>query len=225
MRFDIYRPIHKALRLSLSNLLTKLGSTDFLDEAAGSEAIVALRQQVALSRSHLRYEEEYIHPLLEQRSNEPLHGLEDDHRHHEQRLTELEELAFAIESAADDEKPSLGQLLYLTFSRFVAEDLMHMAEEETTTLALLHRHFTDPELQEIEGAIVAAHPPEKLMSTLSLMIPAMNMSERVGFLRNIRASAPPEAFEAVLSNVAEPSLAPQEWQLLEKQLTKRIPAS
>lgn len=93
-----------------------------------------------------------------------------------------------------------------------------MAEEETTTLALLHRHFTDAELQEIEGAIVAAHPPEKLMSTLTLMIPAMNMTERVGFLRGIRASAPPEAFEAVLSNAARPSLAPQEWQRLEEQL-------
>jgi hypothetical protein len=218
MRFDIYRPIHKALRLSLSKLLVKLGSTDFRNEAAATEAIAALRQQIALSRSHLEHEERFIHPLLEPLTDKPLAALEADHRHHEQSLDQLDELACAIEDAEAEERLILGHSLYLQFSRFLAEDLVHMAEEETSTLALLHRHFTDAELQEIEGRIVAAHPPEKLMGTLCLMIPGMNLPERVQFLRGIKASAPPEAFKAIVENAAKPSLTSSEWNLLRAQL-------
>jgi hypothetical protein len=218
MRFDIYRPIHKALRLALSNLLIKLGSTDFQDEAAATEAIGALRQQILLSRSHLHHEEEYIHPLLEARSASASGSLEADHRHHERRLSELEELASAIEWSSPEDRSKLGQMLYLQFSRFVAEDFVHMAEEETETLSLLHLHYEDRELQEIEGRIVAAQPPEKLMHTVSLMVPAMNLPERVAFLRGIKASAPPEAFEALISVAAKPSLPTQAWELVEEKL-------
>jgi hypothetical protein len=218
MRFDIYRPIHKALRLNLSKLLVTLGSTDFRNDAAATEAIAALRQQIALSRSHLGHEERFIHPLLEDLSEDPLQELEADHSHHRQSLDQLDELACAIEDAEAGERLILGHSLYLQFSRFLAEDLLHMAEEETSTLALLHRHFTDAELQEIEGRIVADHPPEKLMGTLSLMIPGMNLPERVEFLRGIKASAPPEAFEAIVENAAKPSLPSSEWDLLRAQL-------
>ena len=34
-RHDLYGPIHKGLRLALSNLVVRIGSTDFADPEAG----------------------------------------------------------------------------------------------------------------------------------------------------------------------------------------------
>jgi hypothetical protein len=210
-RHDLYGPIHKALRAAMGDLISKIGATDFSDPAAAAVTLAALRRQVAIGASHLHHEEEQIHSALECRSPGATGRLEADHHHHEQAFAELEQLMQAIEAAAGPDRERLGRDLYLRFSQFVAADMLHMAEEETVVLPLLHSLFSDEELIEMERKIVASIPPQEMMIIMSDMIPALHRSERAQFLSFARKGAPPEAFNAILYHAAKPNLHQNDW--------------
>jgi hypothetical protein len=210
-RHDLYGPIHKALRAAMGDLITQIGATDFSDPAAAADTLTALRCQVAIGAGHLHHEEEHIHAALERRAPGATGRLEADHHHHEQAFAELEQLMEAIEAATGPDRERLGRDLYLRFSHFVAADLLHMAEEETVVLPLLHSLFSDEELIEMEKRIVASIPPQEMMVIMSDMIPAMHRSERVQFLSFARKGAPPEAFDAILYQAAKPNLHQGDW--------------
>ncbi|MFN3946025.1 MAG: hypothetical protein ACK4K7_13960 [Allosphingosinicella sp.] len=218
-RHDIYGPIHKGLRLALSDLLVRLGRADFADRA-GSEGLLAdLRRQMQLSADHLKHEEHEIHAALEARVPGAAARLEQDHDHHRDTFVEMEEAIRRVEAAEGEaERRALGRHLYLRFSRFAAEDFAHMAEEETVTLPLLHAHFTDEELIDIEARIIASCTPEDNLAYLRIMIGGMNRPERVHFLGFMRHSAPPEVFEATMNFAARPTLDPADYRHLEESL-------
>jgi iron-sulfur cluster repair protein YtfE (RIC family) len=206
VRHDFYGPIHKALRFALSNLLVKVGQTDFTDDAAMDETLMALGRQLSISASHLRHEEEYVHGALEARSGGATDALESAHRHHDETFGELNDLMSLMKTVPASARPAVGREIYLRFSQFVADDFAHMAHEELVTMPLLHSLFSDQELIEIEGRIIASHTPEETMAVMQILLPAMNRSERVGFLSMARQAAPPEAFDAVINFAAKPTL-------------------
>lgn len=217
-RHDLYAPIHKGLRLALSDLLVRLGQADFTDPTATADLLGALRRQVALSEGHLHHEEACIHTALEARAPGSTLTLDADHDHHRRTFVSLESAMAAIEAEPAEDRAAPARALYLAFSQFVAADLAHMAEEELVVLPLLHRLFSDEELIAIEAAIVGAIPPEKTMAYLGLMVPAMNPAERAGFLAFVRAGAPAEAFDAMLDMAVRPSLSAQDYEALELAL-------
>lgn len=217
-RHDLYGPIHKGLRLALSTLLVRLGQADF-SSAEGERTLDALEAQLWLSEGHLRHEERFIHTALEARSAGSSAILDQEHREHYGSFVELRSRIAALRAAPADEKAAAGRALYLTFSRFVADDFAHMAEEEQVALPLLHDLFTDSELRAIEAELVAAIPPEKVTAYLRLMLPAGTPDERFDFLCHLRANAPTEAFAAVLENAARPTLTAAEWNVLSMRLS------
>lgn len=216
-RHDLYGPIHKGLRLALSDLLVRIGRTDFT-APEGAETLAALRAQLVLSEEHLRHEEDYIHGALELRRPGAAAVLESQHRHHDETFIALRRLIETLETAPAAGKPAAARALYLAFSRFVADDLAHMAEEETVVLPLLHDLFSDAELQEIEGSLVASLRPEDNLAYLRLMLPAGAPDERFAFLSFVKAHAPAEAFEAIMSFAARPSLSEAEYARLSERL-------
>jgi hypothetical protein len=217
-RHDLYAPIHKGLRLALSDLLVRLGQADFADDSALRDVLGALRLQLALSEGHLHHEEVEIHTALEARAPGSTLTLQADHDHHRRAFAALDAAMSALEAAPASDRAGPARALYLAFSQFVAADFAHMAEEELVILPLLHRLFQDDELMAIEARIVGAVPPEKMMAYLRFMIPAMNPPERAQFLAFVRMGAPAEAFEAILEAAARPTLAPADYQALELAL-------
>jgi hypothetical protein len=213
-RHDTYGPIHKALRAAMGNLIAQLGATDFANSGEMVETLAALRTQLAIGAKHLHHEEVYIHGALEARSPGVTGRIEADHHHHEQAFMELEALMQAIEAAQPPERERLGRDLYLRFSQFVAADMIHMAEEETVILPLLHALFSDEELMAMEGQIVASIPPQEMMQVMSKMLPAMHRAERLRFLSFARRGAPPEVFSAILEQAARPNLREADWKEL-----------
>jgi hypothetical protein len=217
-RHDIYGPIHKGLRFALADLLVRLGRADFTNAAATAELLAARRRPFVLSAGHLHHEEAEIHAALEARAPGSTLSLEADHDHHRRAFEALEAAVAAVEAAPSAERPEAGRQLYLAFSRFVAADFAHMAEEELVMLPLLHRLFSDEELIAIEARIVAAIPPDETMDYLTSVIPALNPEERVAFLGFVRAGAPAEAFEAILHCAARPTLTAPDYAALELAL-------
>ena len=51
----------------------------------------------------------------------------------------------------------------------------------------------------INQAIVSSIPPDQLVKTLAIMLPAMNVDDRTELLGGMKAGAPPEVFQGVWS--------------------------
>jgi iron-sulfur cluster repair protein YtfE (RIC family) len=205
-RHDIYGPIHKGLRLAQAGLLTRIGSTDFEDEAATASLLSDLTSNLSFFASHLQHEEEVIHAAVEERSPGAMRRLEEQHGEHHQRFAELGHLITSLEAATVKERRDLGRALYLAFSLYMAEDFAHMREEETLVWPMLCALFTDDELLAQEGRIVSMLSPEEAIFSMRLMIPSMNRSERAVFLGKVMAGAPPQVFDTIITQAARPTL-------------------
>jgi hypothetical protein len=216
---DFYAPIHKGLRYAHSGLLVRLGQADPDDVAMVGALIADVRRQCRLSAVHLDNEEREIHVALEARAPGAAQRLEHAHEDHRQSLAEIEALTVRIEHAGDRAVAAAEwRRLYLRFSQFVADDLAHMAEEELVILPVLQSLFTDAELMAIEDAIMSTMAPPDLMADAALIAPATTRRERAAILDAFRATAPAQAFEAVMELAVRPALTPQVWRELNTDL-------
>lgn len=217
-RFDLYRPIHKALRAFMSDTLVAVGSLDIDDEADVTVVVDQTRGLLAMLAVHLDDENRFVHAAMEARRPGSARRTADDHVSHECALADLEHLLVTLERS--DGAPTRAQAafeLYRRLGLFVAENYEHMNVEERENNAVLWADYADEELVAIEGEILGSIPPEALAVGMRWMIPAINHGERVGMLQGMRAGMPPETFEGVLA-IARAHLAARDWAKLESAL-------
>lgn len=219
-RHDLYGPIHKGLRLGTARLLTALGSMDWRDAQATAALLPGLRLHLALAREHLEHEDAQYHEPLRARAPEVAARLDADHRHHYESFAELDALIVAVERAAPAARSDAGRALYLRVTTWFADDLDHMAREETVALPLFHAHFDDRELMAMEGRIIAAIAPERLDQYYLLMLPGMSPVERAGFLRYVRSGAPRDAYRHLVDVTARFALPARDYALLVEDLAE-----
>jgi hypothetical protein len=218
LRFDLYGPIHKALRRGMCGLLVRFSSTDFTDEQQRTGLLRDLRLTLSLMAHHLKSEDAFFHPALEEKAQGAAARPIQDHVAHSRTAEEVTRLANTLESADAAGRQAAAMKLYHRYSEFVGENLVHMAEEEHVLQPLFHQHYTDEELLGLTGKVRANLSPEVNMAFLGFMIPALNREERARLLGGLKASVPPQAFNAVMQTAARPSLTPEDWQHLTHQL-------
>ncbi len=216
-RFDLYRPIHKALRAFMSDTLVAVGRMDADDAAEVAAAVEQTRALLGTLAVHLDDENRFVHAAMEARSPGTAGSTAEDHLAHERALAELEGLLGDLERAAGAARADAALELYRRLAVFAAENFEHMDVEERQNNAVLWANYTDEELAAIEGRIVASIPPDALFLGMRWMIPAVNHTERAGLLGAMRAGMPRDAFEAVLG-IAREHLGSRDWAKLERAL-------
>ena len=220
-RHNFYHAIHKALRLGHCRMLPALGSLDYRDRAKTEAVMADLRGLLSVARGHLEGENREIHAALEERAPGASAHAADNHDSHEASFAEIEELIRAVEQADVPQRELAGRRLYRRYAVFAAHDLEHMNVEETELLTALHEAFTDAELKAMEGRIIAAVPPEKMMAVMKLMAPALNHAERVELLAKMQQAMPEAAFKTLLAAAIRPSLAVNDYTAVVGELMLR----
>lgn len=206
-RYDFYFAVHRGLRLGHGQMLTRIGATDFTDDGRARSLTSALRAHVALCRDHLEQEDRFIHVALEQRAPGASAKAAAGHEHHGHAFAALTGLADEIDSSSRVGRSALGHSLYLRFADFMADDFAHMAEEERVLMPRLQLYFSDAELHEMEGRIIAATAPAMMDIVLGLMMPAISAPERAEMLLSMRRGGMPiEAYADLLRRVVLPAL-------------------
>ena len=219
-RHDLYGPIHKGLRFGTAHLLVRLGSADWRDTAESAALLAALRLHLALAKEHLEHEDVEYHPPLRLRAGEVAAALDADHRDHYRTFDALEALIEAVESMTGEARQLAARALYLRFSTYFADDLEHMAREESIALPLFHAHFDDGELMAMEGRVIGSIAPDRLVAYYNLMLPGMNPVERATFLRYVQMTAPVEAYMQLRDQVAPAALEAGDYALLIEDLAE-----
>jgi hypothetical protein len=216
---DIYGPIHKGLRFGSAQLLIRLGCADWRDEQATRALLSDLRLHLELSHEHLEHEDREYMPGFRTPNEKIAAQLEADHEDHHRTFGELKAGIAAVEAASPRDRTEPARALYLRFSLYFANDMLHMAREETDALPLFHAQFSNSELQAMEGRIIASIPPDRLVQYYHIMLPGMNPQERAAFLRYVGGTAPPEALVHLRDVVAKEALPPHAYRVLMEDLS------
>ena len=213
-RYDLYGPVHKALRAQLCDTLLRVGRIDVHDDIDRRRACDQLADLLAALRSHLAHEEDFIHPLLESLeagSAAPVLGEHDDHR---EAIFELELLVANLRETASER---VAHTTYRRLACLVAENLIHMEVEESRVQELLWAHRSDAELAALNDRIVAHVGPAEMGALLAWMLPSLTPAQRAGMLGGMREQAPPPVFASVLG-IARTHLDATGWVKLTRAL-------
>jgi len=216
-RMHLYTTIHKALRARMSEVLVKVGQMDAHDDQHCREVMSDLEQLLEALQGHLETENAWVHPAIEARSPGALTGIVFEHAEHETTIGQLRHHAQTLMTLSGEARAAFGLFLYRELALFVADNLAHMQVEETRNHQLLWNSYSDLELKQIHGSILASLPPEKMAVIMPWMIAAISPPERAGMFLEMRATAPAFAFEAAL-NVARSCLPGREWGKLSSAL-------
>lgn len=219
-RLDLYAGVHKGLRSCMQAALLRLGQADPADPEDVRAALDGLREALTWNGEHLEIEERFVHDAIERRDPGHRVALRDEHEDHRRTMAVLRADADALERSVGEPVASAGarlRQLYLAFSRHVAENLAHMAYEETEMNARLWSLFSEPELLEIFAAIVASETPEQLGRSVRFILPALTPADRAALLGGARPNMPVEVFDGLLATIRG-LVSPRDWAKLEEAL-------
>ena len=95
--------------------------------------------------------------------------------------------------------------------------------EELEISPALERAVGPDAMVAIHMAIIGSIPPDEMAQTLTMMLPAMNVDDRTELLAGMQASAPPEAFAAVVG-LAGSVLTAADFGAVARRLELSVPA-
>jgi hypothetical protein len=193
--FDLYREVHKGLRLALFDLTVAVGRADLETAAARADVVTRTQAVIRLLHAHHGHEDVFIQPLVEAGAGRLASVIEDGHTETEQDLLEIEARLERLTAADDEDGVRVGQELYGFLALFTARYLAHMALEEGSVMQALRDAFSLEELFGCEVAIRSTVAPPLMVEFMAFMLPAMNTGERTSMLGGMKAGAPPEIFE------------------------------
>ncbi len=209
-RFDMYASIHKALRSLMCDTLLAVGRMDVNDPAELGSTLNRVEMLLAFCLDHIEHENGWVHTAIEARQPAGAARTAHDHEEHFETIAALRAETAALRAAKPQTQAMLAHRLYQHLSLFVAENFQHMHIEETANNAALWALYTDAELHEIHGRLLASIPPAKELQVVRWMIPACSPMERAAIVGHAKMQMPPEAFLGVLGHV-QPHVDESGW--------------
>ncbi len=196
-RMKTYDVPHKGLRNALSQLSLLSGKTDYSNSQEVENLYQLGKDVFSILSIHAKDEDEITLEELEKRCPGCSDHDKEDHKKIHLAQDALENLLSKLynHSQLNEDVTEAGQEFYLALSEFHGMYLEHTAEEERITQPLLWAHFTDDELAQHRGKIMAKNPPGTLLIWFRFVIPAQSHPERVGLLSGFKKMAPTDFFE------------------------------
>jgi hypothetical protein len=216
--YDFYRFIHKGIRYSLFQTTIAAGAVDPADECARVGVVEQVRAIAHLLDQHAEHENDFVVPALEVHAPELAEVIHVVHPELDRRVEDLRGLAAEVQSTGGTRARAAVHSLYLELASFTSAYLEHQHFEERECMYALADAMPVEELIAIDEAIVASIPPDEMANGLSVMLPAMNVDDRVELLVGIREGAPLKVFAGVCA-LAESVLTPEAWKATATRLT------
>jgi hypothetical protein len=200
-RHDPYGAVHKGIRAAHMRCLVAIGAVDLTRDAEIDRLVREIGEHLTMCHAHLQHEDTVLHTALDARRPGASAHAAEDHDDHLHSFAELKALLSRLAAAEPDSRAAALAALYRRFGRFVADDLLHMEHEEHVLLPDLQAAFTDEELRELEGRIVAGIAPDHMVLFLDAMLGALPEADSAALLGAMRAGMPPAAYAALIRAV------------------------
>lgn len=196
MRYQFYRE-HKYVSAALNDLERLIARADFCDEKDLEKVKNEFESLAGMLKGHAEYENSRLHVLLKQKGVLICEHAEEDHVEQDRQLEKIGKMIQAISRECEEEKRiEQGYHLYLTYRKFVADNLAHLHEEEMRILPELQKHYSDEELQQVEAIAYREMTPEQMVEMMGVLFPHMNLHDQKAILSDIE-SLEPEKFKSL----------------------------
>lgn len=222
-RYDMYMPIHKALRAFMNDTLGVIGRMDIDDANEVVAALAQLRELLHLCDKHLQKENQFVHVAMEQRQPGSTAQIANEHIEHERDIEQLRAAIVALELASGAQRRALALRLYRDMALFVAHNFEHMQIEEMDHNAVLWSAYSDAELMQIEAELKASIPPQDMAIFARWLLGANDHAFRVAMLSGVRVHAPAPVFEMLLG-LARAHLSERDWRKVANALELSLAA-
>ncbi len=194
---DLYKDIHKSIRVMLFEAVADAGRLDAADRDARRAHAASVRSLIEFLVLHAEHEDAEIDGVLATILPAQAAAITDAHVELEARMLGLQALADLVEDDTRTDDRGAVHELYLELAAFTADYLLHQDVEERVVMPALLAALGPVGVLEVHGRIVASIPPEEMGRSLSVMLPAMNVDDRTEMLGGMRAQAPAEVFASV----------------------------
>ena len=195
--YDIYRNVHKAIRLEMFAVTTQLGSLDPDDVDACAGFASRFRTLEAMLTKHAMHEDVHLDRAIAEALGDRAAALAAAHVELEARVARIGAIVDVALAATGTDRRAALHMAYLELADFVGAYLHHQDDEERVVMRALDATFPTAVLAQLDAAIVSSIPPEVLAEFLSIMLPAMNVVDRCELLAEIREHEPVEAFAGI----------------------------
>lgn len=200
-RYDIYAFIHKGLRGAMCQSLQALSSVDALDDDEFDQIAGQVSSLLRICQSHVEHENGFVHQAMEARRPGSSRGIAAQHLDHERHIRHLEEELRRIQHLPSLRRAESLHAYYREFAFWVADNFVHMEQEESEHNAVLWACYSDAEIQAIEQELVAHIKPEIMPLIQAHMLSAMTPGERGRFLNAVRPHLPAADFHGLLQRL------------------------
>jgi hypothetical protein len=183
-RMNVYDAPHKGLRNALSQLQFLSGKTNYSVWNEVERLFDLGREVFRILTIYIETENEIALAELDVRCPGCAKADRAGHDRLQFEQRSIEDFISRIYSDVkmDKKADDLGAEFHLLLSKYHANYLLHIAEEEIATQLLLWKHFTDEELMEHRYRIIERNPPDALLTWVKFITPAQGPIERVRFL-------------------------------------------
>lgn len=197
-RHDMYTTIHKALRRRIYESTTRVEGCDFGDPSARADVVEHVRETLRYLDEHAAHEDRFVQPSILSANPAVAERLAAAHERVHQTGVGVAALLDALCQADAQVAMGRGPELCHALNLLASQHLEHMNDEETLANAVLWGAYSDDELRTLHGQLQASIPGPRMAEWMGLMLPALNVHERIGVMGGVKANAPPAVFEQMM---------------------------
>jgi len=234
MRENLFRPIHKGIRLMIYESGLRLSTTDFTSVSEANDTIAMLRRDLSSSTSncmlcmlrvHADHEEQDLFAAVRPYAAETVTQLVVQHGEIVNRIESIVKTCDELVEVLDSQqRVDLGDRLNNQCNDLFSFFLGHLIDEETKIVPLMWDHYTDAQLRALRAQFYNRIPIERFDDWMRWTLPALNLSELLVFLSGIKAEPAPNRFAEAM-RVAKESLDDARWETVENQVGRNATGS
>jgi hypothetical protein len=218
-RFNIFNPIHKALKALLYDTSLTLQQTYFADADEAETAMEKVRQAVDIFEEQAAHKYHFVLPAIRQYEPSLADVFEREYEAHA-LVEKLRGLLTVYNHAFKKEvKIVTGQEINRAFIDFMIVNLGHMSREEAVLNKVLWRYYSDEEIMAINQQIARATRENDLAVTSAWMMRGLSNTEISGWLKAVEKNGPEPMF-AQLFSIAERELPQNRFRKVLENLTE-----
>jgi nitrite reductase/ring-hydroxylating ferredoxin subunit/iron-sulfur cluster repair protein YtfE (RIC family) len=197
---DFLTPIHKALRLMIYDVGSRLQTTDFSDSAESQLVLNELIYEfssalsasciLCLLHSHAKAEDLYLFPAVEKSDSKLITDLLQEHHGFATELRDISTMCDELKGVASAQRIARGKQLTLAVNDFFARYLTHLVREEKELIPLMNRYLTDDQLMSIRDAMSGHLSPDRFTGFMKWMLASLNPTELAKMSIEVTSKAP-----------------------------------
>ncbi|WP_372656707.1 hemerythrin domain-containing protein [Hydrogenophaga sp.] len=212
-----HRFIHKALRALMFRTLQQVASLDAGDAGERATLVAQVEELLQVCTDHLVHENTHFHAPMRERAPRAVAPFDADHEEHLSSIARLRQLLSVVAQGSPAARDNAYEL-YLELSRFVGENLEHMADEETAFTHALWEQFSDADIEAMDQRLQATFTPQEGAYYLRWMARGLNHAELQELVGKAMVAMPTPVFQG-LCGLLQEELPAERWRRLACALT------